>query len=182
MSLGAFRQPGSTWNKNYKRKILLSWNWQRILSIMSEVMSSHLPGRKDASWRASQRGLMGTTLSLVHSAHPERCTEATESQFSDYALVNTLLFKKKNGKLGRQANPGHSPIQPLQKVKGFISAITRHFMLKGRKTGHRNHFWWALELEIKKLITRIYSTKQFESTQTNKMEHALYRLLLGGIL
>lgn len=168
MPLGFLRQPGSTWNKKKKRKILLSWNWQRMLSMMSEVMSSHLPGRKGASWRASQRGLMGTTLSLVHSAHLESCTKATESQFNHYALVNTLLFKKKNGKLYRQANPGHSPIQPLQQVKCFISAITRHFMLKGRRTGHRNCFWWALELEIKKLITRFYSTNQHELVYTDK--------------
>lgn len=69
-----------------------------MLSMMSEVMSSHLPGRKDASWRASQGGLMGTTLSLAHSAHLESRTKATESQLSHYALVNTLLFTKKNGK------------------------------------------------------------------------------------
>lgn len=41
----------------------------------------------------------------------------------------------------------------LYKEKGnrFISAIIRHFVLKRSKTGHRNCFWPALQLDILKL-------------------------------
>lgn len=73
--------------------------------MMNEVMSSHLPGRRDdASCRASQGGLMGRVLALVHSAPLGSCTKVTESQFNHYALENTVLFKKQNEKVYRQAN------------------------------------------------------------------------------
>lgn len=71
-----------------------------LSSMMSEVISSYIPGRReDASCRASQGGLLGTILALVYSAYLGRYTEVTESQFNNYALVNTVLFKKQKGKL-----------------------------------------------------------------------------------
>lgn len=55
--------------------------------MMSEVMSSHLPGgREDATCRASQGGLMGTVLPLVYSAHLGSCTKVTASQFNHLCL------------------------------------------------------------------------------------------------
>lgn len=57
--------------------------------MMSEVMSSHLPGgREDATCSASQGGLMGTFLPLVYSAHLGSYTKVTASQF------NHLCFGK----------------------------------------------------------------------------------------
>lgn len=43
-----------------------------------------------------------------------------------------------------QLQAGPSPTQPVLKVKCFVSAIIRHFMLKERKRGHTHCFWWAL--------------------------------------
>lgn len=94
-----------------------------LSSRMSEVMSSHLPGRKDASCRAIQGGLKGTTLSLVRSAHLESCTEVTESQFNHNALVNTLLFKKKNEKIYRQAKTEARCLETLQELE-----VVRRFL------------------------------------------------------
>lgn len=93
-----------------------------LSSRMSEVMSSHLPGRKDASCRASRGGLKGTTLSLGHFAHLESCTE---SQFNHFALVNTLFFKKKSGKIHRQAKTEAGYLETLQELE-----VVRRFLRK----------------------------------------------------
>lgn len=92
--------------------------------MMIEVMSSYLPGRReDASCRASQGGILGIVLPLVHSALLGSCTKVTESQFNHYALVNTVLFKKQKGKLYRQTNTEPRCLETLQELE-----VVRRFL------------------------------------------------------